>query len=194
MFFSIKNRWLLVVMAFAFPDFIHAHSFGTSGGLLVGFMHPFTGLDHFLAMFAVGLWGAQIGGRYIWTLPVTFPLIMVIGGILGILGIPLVGVEVGIALSIVVLGLAIVFSLKPAEWVVLLLVSVFAIFHGYAHGTELPKSADPADFAAGFVIATGLIHVIGIAVGLVSQKISYLTRILGGFVVIGGIYFLLKAL
>lgn len=194
LFFTTKNRLLLIFIILLFPDFANAHGFGGSGGLFVGFMHPFTGLDHFLAMFAVGLWGAQIGGRYIWTLPVTFPLIMVVGGVLGVLGVPLFGVEIGIALSVIVLGLAIVFSLKPPELIVLLIISIFAIFHGYAHGIELPKSANPADFAAGFVVATGLIHVAGIGVGLLAEKLSYLTRILGGFIVVGGVYFLVKAL
>jgi urease accessory protein len=123
-----------------------------------GFEHPLTGPDHFLAMFAVGLWGAQMGGRSVWTLPVTFPLIMVAGGIAGMAGVPFPGVEIGIALSIVALGLAIAFAWRPAEWIALALISVFAICHGYAHGAELPNAADPADFAIGFVVATGLIH------------------------------------
>ncbi len=118
-----------------------------ASGFQSGFEHPLTGPDHFLAMFAVGLWGAQMGGRSVWTLPVTFPLIMVMGGIVGILGIPLPGIETGIALSILALGLAIAFAWKPAEWVALLLIAVFAVCHGYAHGAELPKAADPADFA-----------------------------------------------
>jgi urease accessory protein len=163
-----------------------------TGGLGSGFAHPLTGPDHFLAMFAVGLWGAQMGGRPVWTLPVTFPLIMVVGGIIGILGIPLLGTEVGIALSIVALGSAIAFNWRPPEWVALLLISVFAICHGYAHGTELPAAADPADFAIGFVIATGMIHVFGIAVGLALQKPleGRLCRGLGAIVAVAGGYFL----
>ena len=163
-----------------------------ASGFGSGFEHPLTGPDHFLAMFAVGLWGAQMGGRQIWTLPVTFPLIMVVGGIAGILHVPLGGIETGIALSIIVLGLAIVLMWHPAEWVALLLISVFAICHGYAHGSELPRAADPADFAIGFVLATGLIHLLGIGVGLVLTRPfdGRLIRTLGAVVAVAGLYFL----
>lgn len=159
-------------------------------------MHPLGGLDHFLAMFAVGLWGAQIGGRSVWTLPVTFPLIMVIGGVFGIVGINFPAIEFGIALSLLVLGFAIAMSWKTSEFIMLALVSIFAICHGFAHGMELPKATDPADYAVGFVVSTGLIHVIGVAVGLVSQKFysGKLTRILGGLVIVGGVYFLIMAI
>ena len=177
----------------ALPTVAHAHVIQSgANGFQSGFEHPLTGPDHFLAMFAVGLWGAQMGGRSVWTLPVTFPLIMVLGGILGIVGIPLPGIETGIALSIVALGLAIAFAWKPAEWIALLLIAVFAICHGYAHGAELPKAADPADFAIGFVIATGLIHLFGIAVGLALHK-PFEGRIacaLGALIALGGVYFL----
>ncbi|MGB0085175.1 MAG: HupE/UreJ family protein [Rhodomicrobiaceae bacterium] len=163
-----------------------------AGGFGSGFEHPLTGPDHFLAMFAVGLWGAQMGGRQIWTLPVTFPLIMVLGGIAGIVGIPLFGIETGIALSIMTLGLAIALMWRPAEWIALLLISVFAICHGYAHGAELPNAADPADFAIGFVLATGMIHLLGIGVGLVLSRPfdGRLVRTLGAAVAVAGIYFL----
>jgi urease accessory protein len=163
-----------------------------SGGLGSGFAHPLTGPDHFLAMFAVGLWGAQMGGRPVWTLPVTFPLIMVVGGIIGIVGIPMPGTEIGIAVSIIVLGSAIALRWRPPEWVALLLISIFAICHGYAHGTELPAAADPADFAIGFVIATGMIHVFGIGVGLALQKpfAGHLCRALGAVISVACLYFL----
>jgi urease accessory protein len=179
-----------------YPVAAHAHLIqGGSGGLGSGFEHPLTGPNHFLAMFAVGLWGAQMGGRPVWTLPVTFPLIMVIGGMMGILGVPLPGTEIGIALSIIALGSAIACSWRPPEWVALLLISVFAICHGYAHGTELPAAADPADFALGFVMATGLIHVFGIGVGLALHKPlgGRLCRGLGAIVAAAGLYFLMPA-
>jgi urease accessory protein len=163
-----------------------------ASGFGSGFEHPLTGADHFLAMFAVGLWGAQMGGRQVWTLPVTFPLIMVLGGIAGIIGIPVPGVEIGIALSILALGAAIAFAWRPAEWIALLLISVFAVCHGYAHGAELPKAADPADFAIGFVVATGVIHLLGIGVGLILSKPfeGRLTRALGAILALAGIHFL----
>jgi len=186
----------IVTLATAFwidPGVAHAHLIqGGSGGLGSGLEHPLTGPDHFLAMFAVGLWGAQLGGRPVWKVPVTFPLIMVIGGIMGILGVPLPGTEIGIALSIIALGSAIATKWRPPEWVALLLISIFAICHGYAHGTELPAAADPADFALGFVIATGLIHVFGIGVGLLLQKPygGRLCRGLGAVIAVAGLYFL----
>ncbi len=183
----------LALALLVIPGAADAHIIqGGAVGFQSGFTHPLTGPDHFLAMFAVGLWGAQMGGRSVWTLPVTFPLIMVLGGIMGILGVPLIGIETGIAASIIALGLAIAFSWKPPEWVALLLISIFAICHGYAHGSELPKAADPADFAIGFVIATGLIHLFGIGVGLALYKPyeGRIARALGALIALGGVYFL----
>lgn len=163
-----------------------------NGGFLQGFEHPLSGADHLLAMFSVGLWGAQMGGRNVWTLPITFPLVMVLGGILGIAGVPLPAIETGIALSIIVLGTAIAFVWRPPEWLALSIIGIFAICHGYAHGAELPLAADPADFAIGFVLATGLIHLAGIAVGLgVQRKLgNRMIRIPGGLIAMGGLYFL----
>nr|WP_250888988.1 HupE/UreJ family protein [Mesorhizobium sp. dw_380] len=165
-------RFLMASFALvAVSTSVQAHIIQTgTGGFGSGFEHPLTGPDHFLAMFAVGLWGAQIGGRSIWALPVAFPQIMVLGGVAGIAGLPLPGVETGIALSIITLGLAIACAWRPAEWIALLLIAVFAVCHGYAHGAELPNAADPADFAIGFVVATGMIHLLGIGVGLVLGK------------------------
>lgn len=185
---------MALVALLAAPTAGQAHIIQTgAGGFGSGFEHPLTGPDHFLAMFAVGLWGAQIGGRSIWTLPVAFPLIMVLGGIAGIAGIPLPGVEIGIALSIIALGLAIATAWRPAEWIALLLIAVFAICHGHAHGAELPNTADPADYAIGFVLATGFIHLLGIGVGLALGKpfAGRLSQALGGLIAAGGGYFLL---
>jgi urease accessory protein len=179
------------------PETAVAHIIrGTQGGFSSGFEHPLTGPDHFLAMFAVGLWGAQMGGRQVWTLPVTFPLIMVFGGIAGMTGLPLPAVEVGIALSIMALGLAIALAWRPAEWVALVLIAYFALCHGYAHGAELPLSTDPADYAIGFVLATGMIHLFGIGAGLALNKPvgGQLSRGLGALIGLGGIYFLVPAL
>jgi urease accessory protein len=187
---SAAGLWLL-------PRLAAAHILrGPQGGFGSGFLHPLTGADHFMAMFAVGLWGAQMGGRLVWELPVTFPLIMVIGGIAGIVGIPLPGEEIGIALSIVTLGGAIACAWRPAEWVALALVAFFALCHGHAHGVELPLSADPADYAIGFVLATGMIHLFGIGVGLGFNKLheGRLSRWLGGLISLGGVYYLVLAL
>lgn len=175
------------------PGAAEAHILqGEAGGFLHGFEHPLSGLDHLLAMFCVGLWGAQMGGRAVWSLPIAFPLIMVVGGMMGIAGVPLPAVESGIALSIIVLGAAIALVWRPPEWLAVLVIGVFAIFHGYAHGAELPTAADPADYAIGFVVATGLIHLAGIAVGLAFQRLrgGELSRALGGLIGLGGLYFL----
>ena len=162
-------------------------------GIGSGFGHPLTGQDHFLAMFAVGLWGAQMGGSQVWRLAVTFPMIMVVGVMLAMFGLPLPHVEVGIALSVITLGAAIGFAWHPRSWVALTLIAFFAICHGFAHGTELPKTVNPTDFVIGFVIATGLIHLLGIGVGLFLQKKlqkKRLIRYLGALIALGGIYFL----
>ena len=166
---------------------------GPVGGLTAGLAHPFSGLDHLMAVLAVGIWGAQMGGRSIWTLPVTFPLIMILGGFIGMTGVPLPHVETGIALSMLVLGAAIVLAWHPPEWLALAVIAFFAICHGYAHGVELPNAADPAAYATGFVIATGTIHVIGIGIGLSFGKLfdGWFSRGLGGGIVAGGLYFLL---
>jgi urease accessory protein len=163
------------------------------GGFLSGFEHPIRGVDHLLAMLAVGIWGAQLGGRSIWTLPVVFPLIMALGGLAGIAGLPLPEVETGIALSLLVLGLVIAAALRPFEGAAIVIVGIFALFHGYAHGAELPSAADPAAYSAGFVIATGLIHVAGIGIGLLAGRVAggWLARGAGGAIAAGGVYFLL---
>jgi urease accessory protein len=173
------------------PAWAHAGN-SSLGGFASGFSHPLFGYDHLLAMLAVGIWGAQMGGRSVWTLPVTFPLIMAVGGIMGMAGIPLPSVELGIALSILVLGMAIAFAWRPFEPVALLIIAAFAVFHGYAHGGELPAAADPAAYSIGFVVATGAIHVVGIAIGLLIGKLfdGWVSRGIGGAIALGGIYYI----
>ncbi len=196
---AVMARRLVLPLAGLFcllPGIAEAHLIRNgAAGFASGFAHPLTGPDHFLAMFAVGLWGARMGGRAVWSLPVTFPLVMVVGGFLGMSGLALPGIEIGIALSIVGLGLAVVLDWRPTEWIALLFVSVFAICHGYAHGRELPIAADPADFAIGFVIATGLIHILGISTGLALDKPfgGRLARTLGGVIALAGLWFLVLA-
>jgi len=165
---------------------------GAVGGFASGFQHPILGYDHLLAMLAVGIWGAQMGGRAVWSLPVTFPLIMAVGGVAGMLGLYLPAVETGIALSVLALGLAIAFAWRPFEPAALLLIAAFAIFHGYAHGAELPDAADPAAYSVGFVMATGLIHITGIGIGLLLGKLfeGWFSRALGAVIAAGGLYFL----
>lgn len=150
----------------ALPLTAGAHSAdGVAGGFASGFTHPLTGQDHIVAMVAVGLWGAFLGRQAMWTLPVVFPVVMALGGALGVLGVPLPGVETGIAASGVILGAMVAFAARPPLWVAAVLVGFFAVFHGHAHGTELPESANAMMFSIGFVISTGLLHLAGIGFG-----------------------------
>jgi urease accessory protein len=150
----------------AMPAFAHT-GVGVLGGFSSGFEHPIFGWDHLLAMVAVGMWGAQLGMPLIWVLPVTFPLVMAISGMLGGMGMSLPGVEVGIAASVLVLGLMLALAARPPIWVAAAVVGAFAVFHGYAHGAELPEAADPIAYGLGFVLATGLLHLTGIVIGLI---------------------------
>jgi urease accessory protein len=130
-----------------------------------GFTHPFSGLDHILAMVAVGVWAAQIGRPALWVLPVAFPLAMAAGGLLGVAGVPVPGIESGIAASVLVLGVLIAFQAKPPLVLSIALVALFAVFHGHAHGTELPQAASPILYGLGFVVATAILHLIGLGIG-----------------------------
>ena len=161
---------LVCLLLFVFEETASAHTeSGVVGGFISGFSHPLTGLDHLVAMVAVGLWGAFLGHPAIWILPVVFPLVMAVGGVFGVLGVPLPGVEAGIALSGVILGLMVAFAARPPLRIAGAIVGIFAIFHGHAHGTELPEAANVLTYAAGFVMATGLLHLSGIALGLLAR-------------------------
>jgi urease accessory protein len=169
---------------------------GEAAGFLTGFLHPISGFDHVLAMIAVGLWGAQLGAPAIWVLPVAFPLVMAFGGMLGFIGVPLPGIEYGIAASAMLLGAAVLFEVRPPVAVAAVLVGFFAIFHGYAHGTELPPGQSALLYSMGFVIATGCLHAIGIGIGTLHRWTwgQRLVRVAGAIVSIGGVFFLWKAL
>jgi urease accessory protein len=168
---------------------------GLAGGFESGIRHPFSGADHLLAMVSVGLWGAFLGRPLIFALPVIFPAVMVAGAVMGMLGVPLPPVEMGIALSVTVLGSCIALSVKAPVWIALLIVASFAIFHGYAHGKELPSAADPIGYSLGFVLATGSLHVSGIGIGFLNQRPGggRVTRGLGVLIVGAGVWFLYKA-
>ncbi|WP_236589777.1 HupE/UreJ family protein [Ramlibacter aurantiacus] len=156
------------LLLFCDAAFAHVAQAGERG-LVSGLLHPVQGLDHLLAMVAVGIWGAFLGAPLIWALPVVFPLLMVVGALLGMAGVPLPSVEAGIALSVALLGLAIVAAWRAPTAAALALVAAFGVLHGHAHGTELPEAASPAAYAAGFVIATGLLHLLGIALGQIER-------------------------
>jgi urease accessory protein len=183
---------LLPCLAAASPTL--AHTGDVVGGLVGGLAHPVTGPDHVAAMVAVGLWGAFLGRPAIYLLPVIFPLVMAAGGVLGILGVPLPGVEFGIAASAVLLGLAVVLAARPPIWIAAALVGVFAVFHGYAHGAELPPGSDALSFSVGFVVATGVLHLAGIGIGLLARwpagRIA--VRAAGGAIALAGVAFLVR--
>lgn len=180
----------------AFAPAAQAHVMdGPLGGFGSGFGHPLAGFDHLLAMLAVGLWGAQMGGRSVWTLPATFPLIMCLGGVLGMLGVlPEGPVQAGIALSVLVLGAVIAVAWKAPDWAALTLISVFAILHGIPHGVLAPRATDPAAFTVGFVVSTGVIHVIGIAIGAALKPIAEgkLVQATGAAIALSGLWFLFR--
>jgi urease accessory protein len=145
-----------------------------------------------VAMVAVGMWGALLVPPAIWLLPIVFPMVMAFGGVLGVLGVPLHGVETGIALSAIGLGAMVAFAARPPLWVAAVLVGTFAIFHGYAHGAELPGATNPLAYGIGFVVATGLLHLCGIAFGLLVRWPlgERAVRATGGAIVCAGLYFL----
>jgi urease accessory protein len=190
-------RWLAgVVAALAFVASASAHvEQGAATGLVSGLRHPVSGWDHVLAMIAVGLWGAQLGAPAIWVLPVAFPLVMAAGGMLGLMGIPLPGVEIGIAVSALVLGAMVLQETRPPLWLAATIVGFFAIFHGHAHGTELPPGSSGLLYSVGFVAATGTLHAIGITIGLVHRWNAgrQLIRVAGALVAAAGAVFLWQA-
>lgn len=165
---------------------------GVAGGLLAGMLHPLLGLDHLVAMVAVGLWGAFLGAPAIWLLPVVFPLVMAFGGVLGMAQVPLPAVELGIAFSGMVLGLMVALAARPPLWVAAGIVGAFAIFHGHAHGAELPAAASPLAYSAGFVVSTGLLHVAGIALGTLVRWPAgrWAVRSVGALIALVGLAFL----
>ena len=169
---------------------------GQAAGFLSGFAHPVSGLDHVLAMVAVGLWGAVLGPPAIWVLPVAFPLVMALGGLMGLLGFPLPGVEVGIAVSAIALGVMVLAELRPPLAFAAAMVAFFAIFHGHAHGRELPEGASALHYSLGFVLATGVLHAMGILLGVAHGRPvgRQIVRSAGGGIAVAGLVFLWRAL
>ena len=188
---------LAVLALLATPSSAWAHiQAGEAAGFLSGVHHPISGWDHILAMVAVGLWGAQLGAPAVWLLPITFPMVMSLGAMMGLLGIPLAGVEIGIALSAIVLGAMVLTEKRPPLWVAACIVGFFAIFHGHAHGTELPAGQSGLLYSAGFVMATGCLHGVGIAIGLIHRWTTgrIFLRVAGATVALAGVYFFIAAL
>lgn len=185
---------LLGATVWGAPAWAHDES-GLAGGFISGVKHPLLGVDHLLAMVAVGLWGAYLGRPLIIALPVIFPAVMVVGGLLGIAGAPFPPIEIGIALSVILLGAAIASAFKAPIWLACVLVGLFGLFHGYAHGQELPAASDPLAYGLGFVLATGTLHLVGICIGLITNRPGgrTATRALGAAIGAAGVFFLYRA-
>ncbi len=188
------------LLALIAPATAWAHvGVGTPVGFAHGFAHPIGGLDHVLAMIAVGMFAANLGGRALWAVPAAFVSLMAVGGALGIAQVTLPYVELGIAISVVVLGLLVALQVRWPVAVAMAVVGLFAVFHGHAHGSEMPLNAAAASYAAGFIIATALLHSVGIGLGVLMQKAgtSYGPRtaqLAGGAIALSGVLILAGAL
>ena len=170
-----------------FVPFAAAHSLGAHGaGFASGIAHPLAGLDHIFAMIAVGLWAAQLGGRAYWSVPLAFVGMMVLGAVVAAAGLTLPAVESGIAASVLALGLLIAFSARMAIPLSMVLVGVFALFHGHAHGTELPQAASAASYGLGMLLATIGLHATGLGAGILFQRAAVLLRIGGAMIAAAG--------
>ena len=166
---SFKLTICLFALMISSPAFAHISEEGLKGGFISGYIHPLLGWDHVAAMVAVGIWGAFLGRRAIWILPIVFPFVMIIGGILGMLGVPVPFIVPGIALSSIIIGLAIAFKWQAPLSLASIIVGLFAIYHGYAHGQNLPVASNPIAFAFGFVLGSGTLHLIGILFSLLDR-------------------------
>jgi urease accessory protein len=184
-----------IVLIFRENAWAHAET-GLAAGFFSGVKHPISGLDHVFAMIAVGIWGAQLGRPAIYVLPVTFPMVMAFGGMLGLMGMPLPGVEICIALSAFLLGLMVVGEVRPHLALAAIIVGFFAIFHGHAHGTELPEEQSGLHYSIGFVMATGCLHGLGILIGTVHRwkQGRIILRMAGAVISLGGILFLWRSI
>lgn len=169
----------ILLLAAAMPAYAHV-GIGTTSSLTAGFMHPLSGLDHMTVMIAVGLWAALKGGKAIWAWPAAFAGVMLVGGALGMLHMPLPFVEPGILASVVALGLLVALATDLPVSTGAAIIALFALFHGHAHGTEVPENAGGLEYMAGFAVATVLLHAAGIAAGLsLGQRLRGLARIAG---------------
>ncbi|MCS6207004.1 HupE/UreJ family protein [Shewanella baltica] len=184
---------LLLLLTLCWIAPVSAHEIHSGGGFMSGFNHPVLGFDHLLAMLSVGMLSTQLGGRAIWTVPLAFVTFMLVGGILGLYAIAVPFVEIGIALSVLLLGLAIAFDRQIPLLFAMAFVGVFAIFHGHAHGAEMPALASPVLYALGFLFGTAVIHLGGVMIGLGMQRMTgqrNLMRVTGAAIAAMGGYLL----
>ncbi len=182
---------IFVILFLAVPGIASAHTgIEPTTGFLFGFTHPLGGVDHLLAMLATGIWAVQVGGRAIWTVPCVFVAVMTLAGALGILEIPVPYIEQGILLSIIVLGILIAGVFKLPLIYGSFIIGFFAIFHGYAHGTEMPASFNALSYATGFVFATIILHLLGIGIGklIKTANLTTMDRLAGSTIFLSGIY------
>ena len=177
------------------PAYAHEQA-DAAGGVASGFSHPFLGPDHMLAMVAVGIWGAFLGKPLLVILPMVFPVMMTVGAVIAMAGVSFPPVELGIAISVIALGLLILWAARVPPAAACLVVGMFGLFHGYAHGTELPSTADPVGYSVGFVLATGLLHLAGIGLGLLKNvRFGELgLRATGAIIAAAGLTFLINGL
>jgi urease accessory protein len=189
--FAAATTFALIVLASS-PALAHTGSMG--GDFISGFAHPLLGPDHMVAMVAVGLWGTFLGVPAVWILPVVFPAVMAVGGIIAIVGATIPYVEVAVALSAIMLGGMVALEARPPLVAAAVLVGAFAIFHGAAHGGEIPAGTNAVGYCVGFVVATGLLHLTGIAFGLLARwpRGRIAVRAAGGAIALAGIVFLFQ--
>jgi urease accessory protein len=189
----LSLRAAAAVTATLLPTAAWAHpGHGAAVGFVHGLVHPVTGLDHVLAMIAVGLFAANLGGRALWAVPLSFVSVMAVGGALGIAGIGIPFVEAGIAVSVIVLGLAVALRWQWPVAAAMGLVGLFAIFHGHAHGAEMPVDASGLEYGLGFILATALLHAVGIGLGMGIARFgrAYSPRVIqfgGGAMAVAGL-------
>jgi urease accessory protein len=180
-----------MIMLFFLPGMVWAHTgVGETTGFMHGIGHPIGGADHLLAMIAVGIWATQVGGRALWVVPCTFVGVMILGGVLGFTGVPVPFIEQGILLSVLILGVLIAGAFKLPLVYSALIVGFFAIFHGFAHGAEMPVAMAAASYTAGFALATALLHLAGMALSIYMSKINLpaVSRFAGGAIAFSGVY------
>jgi urease accessory protein len=184
-------RKKILIMLFLLPGMALAHTgVGETTGFMHGVAHPIGGLDHLLAMIAVGIWAAQVGGRALWIVPCTFVGVMILGGVLGFTGVPVPFIEQGILLSVLILGVLIAGALKLPLVYSALIVGFFAIFHGFAHGAEMPVAITAVSYTAGFALATATLHLAGMGLGMYMSRINLpaVSRFAGGAIALSGVY------
>lgn len=187
---NLSKSLLALVLLVVLPNLASAHILlGTTHGFRDGFLHPLTGWDHLLAMIAVGLWAAQHRGRALWLIPLSFVSVMVLGGILGVAGVHVPGVELAIAISVLTLGGLVATMTRFRPSLSMAVVGLFALFHGYAHGHEMPVAASALPFSVGFILATALLHGLGLAAGLWFQEQPRVLRWAGAAIAASSICF-----